>query len=168
MWPFPDSDDAFRAAVREHFGRLALECDASFKQIEPLLYGFVTDYAVLTVGAYPGHFKGICVKLRSREAGEKVAVNDGADIGLRNVEEFVSGQCSDVYAKRQRWAADEIREEISGLAGAVRQFAMPFLTYPNGDWAGLRSFVDEKIQNYARSGRRLVRCSANPPWGIRA
>ncbi|HEY4246789.1 MAG TPA: hypothetical protein VGM64_08030 [Lacunisphaera sp.] len=151
MWPFTDPDDAFRSAVRQVFGPLARECNASFKQIEPLIYGFATDHAVLTVGAYPGHFRGICVKLRRRIARERVSVDDRTDIGLKNFEEFVSGTCTDIYSKRQRWAAEEIREEISGLALAVRQFAMPYLTTPNGDWAGLRAFIDEKIEQRART-----------------
>ena len=153
MWPFSNPDDSFRAAVRKEFGPIARECDVSFKQIEPLIYGFVTEYAVLTVGAYPGHFRGICVKLRRRLSGEKVSVNDGADIGVRNIEEFVSGRYSHIYSKRQRWVENEIREEIAGLALAVRQFAMPFLITPNGDWTGLRAFIDAKIEMDAR-GRR--------------
>jgi len=145
MWPFSSPDDAFRSVVREEFGALASECGSSLRQLEPLLFGFVTDHAVLTVGAHPGHFRGICVKLRRRVAGEDVSVKDEADIGLAVVEEFVSGKRSDVYTKRQRWAADEIREEITGLATAVRQFGMSFVATPRGDWDGLRAFVQEKI-----------------------
>ncbi len=144
-WPFSSPDDAFRDSVREEFGALATECDSSLRQLEPLLFGFVTKYAVLTVGAYPGHFRGICVTLRRRIADEDVSLKDGSDIGLAVVEEFVSGRLSDVYAKRQRWAADEIRDEITGLACAARQFALPFLLAPNADWDGLRAFVQEKI-----------------------
>ena len=135
---------------------MARELQASFKQIDPLLYGFATENAVLTVGAYPGHFKGICVKLRRREPGDVVTVRDGVDIGLWNVEEFVCGRTSDVYTKRKHWVAGEIREEISGLADAVRQFAMPFLVSPKADWAGLRAFVEENAENYARSRRISV------------
>jgi len=144
MWPFANPEDAFRAAVREEFGAVARECGSSLRQLEPLLFGFVTDYAVITVGVYPGHFKSTCVKLRRRITGEKICVNDAADIGLAVLEEFVSGSRSDVYTKRQRWASDEIREEIADLATAVRKVALPFVTTPNGDWNGLRAFIQEK------------------------
>lgn len=148
-----DHDDVFRTAVRREFGSLARDCNASLKEIEPLIYGFVTAHAVLTIGAYPGHFRGICVKLRKRVDGEILSVKDGADIGLRNFEEYASGHYSDVYSKRRRWVPDEIEEEIAGLAKAVRQFTMPFLNTPNGDWAGVRAFVDAKIAEYSRVRR---------------
>lgn len=147
MWPFSNPDDAFRDAVREEFGSLARECGAKLTQVEPMIFGFYTNYAVLTIGAYPGHFRGICVKLRQREGREAVAVKDGVDIGLANVEELVTGQRSDVHTKRQHWSAGEIEEEVAGLAALTRRVALPFLTTSEGDWPGLRAFVDEKIAN---------------------
>ena len=128
-------------------GSLARECGATLKQVEPMIFGFSTAYAVLSVGAYPGHFRGICVKLRRREGREEVAVKDGVDIGLANIEELVTGQRSAVHTKRQRWAAGEIEEEVAGLARLCRRVALPFLTTAGGDWTGLRAFVDEKIRN---------------------
>lgn len=145
MWPFSQPEDAFRSAVRQEFGALANECGSSLRQIEPLIFGFVTDHAVLTVGAYPGHFIGICVKLRRRIGGEKLSVDDASDIGLAVVEEFASGSRSDIYTKRQLWAGDQIREEVEGLASAVRRFGLTFVSTPNGDWDGLRAFVQQKI-----------------------
>lgn len=124
---------------------MARECGSSLRQIEPLIFGFVSDYSVLTVGAYPGHFIGICVKLRRRGDGEKLSVDDEADIGLAVIEEFVRGSRSDIYTKRQRWAAGPIREEVTDLASAVRQYALPFVATPSGDWDGLRAFVQEKL-----------------------
>jgi hypothetical protein len=147
MWPFKDTDQAFRDAVRENFGPLAQQFGAKLIQIEPMMFGFSTDYAVLTIGAYPGHFRGICVTLRRREQGERVSVKAGADIGLANVEEFVTGQRSAVYTKRQRWTAGEIQEEVAGLASISRRVAMSFLATAAGDWVGLRAFVDQKIAN---------------------
>jgi hypothetical protein len=153
MWPFSKPkfsstpDEAFCDAVQQEFGSLARECGASLVQIESMIFGFATRHAVLTVGAYPGHFRGICVKLRRREDGESVSVNDGTDIGLANIEEMVIGQRSAVHTQRQRWAAGEIQDEIVGLAAITRRVAMPFLTSPRGDWVGLRKFVDAKIRN---------------------
>lgn len=147
MWPFSNPDEAFRHAVCRDFGALARECGASLVQVESMIFGFSTPHAVLTVGAYPGHFRGICVKLRPRETGESVSVKDGTDIGLANVEEMVTGLRSTVHTRRRRWAAGEIEEEVAGLAAITRRVAMPFLTTPRGDWLSLREFVDEKIQN---------------------
>ena len=147
MWPFPNTDDAFCGAVRQEFGPLARECGTKLTQVEPMIFGFCTNYAVLTIGAYPGHFRGICVKLRRREGREEVAVRDGVDVGLANVEELVTGQRSAVHTKRQRWAAGEVEEEVAGLAALTRRVALPFLTTPEGDWSGLRAFIDEKIRN---------------------
>ena len=152
---FRDSDDAFCDVVQQEFGTLAKECGSVFKQIEPMIFGFCTEYAVLTIGAYSGHFRGICVTLRRREAGEAVSVRDGVDIGLANVEELVTGRHSAVYRARQRWEAREIEEEVAGLAAVVRQVALPFLTTPSGDWIGLRAFVDEKIQKASKPGAAL-------------
>jgi hypothetical protein len=129
MWPFPNPDNAFCDAVRQEFGSLARECGASLVQLEPLIFGFATQHAVLTVGAYPGHFRGICVKLRRREDRESVSVKDEADIGLANVEEMITGERSPVHTQRQRWAAGEIRDEISGLAAITRKVAMPFFEF---------------------------------------
>jgi hypothetical protein len=103
MWPFSNPDDAFCGAVRQEFGSLARECGAALQQIDPMIFGFCTEYAVLTIGAYPGHFRGICVKLRRREGREEVSVKDEVDIGLANVEELVAGHSSSVHTKRQRW-----------------------------------------------------------------
>jgi hypothetical protein len=153
MWPFSNPDDAFCAAVRQEFGLLARECGATLRQVEPMIFGFCTQHAVLTIGAYPGHFRSICVKLRPRAGREEVSVKDEADVGLANVEELVTGHCSSVHTKRQRWAAGEIEEEVAGLAAITRRVALPFLTTPAGNWAGLRAFVDEKIAN------------AQKPWG---
>src|SRR4051812_45833259 len=116
MWPFSNPDEAFCEAVRQEFGSLARECAAPLVQIESMVFGFCTERAVLTIGAYPGHFRGICVKLRPREAREHVSLKDEADIGLANVEELVTGRRSPAHTQRQRWAAGEIREEVAGLA----------------------------------------------------
>jgi hypothetical protein len=162
MWPFSksslpsDPDEAFGDAVRKEFGSLARECGASLVQTESMIFGFATQFAVLTIGAYPGHFRGICVKLRSREAGESVSVKDGTDIGLANVEAMITGQVSATHNKRQRWTAGEIREEIEGLAAITRRVAMPFLTTPQGNWRGLRAFVDEKIEKAPKPWRSLL------------
>jgi hypothetical protein len=160
LW-LKNSDDAFCSVVRQEFGPLAGECGADLMQIEPLIFGFCTEHAVLTIGAYPGHFHGICVKVRRREAREEVSVRDGVDIGLANVEEFVTGRLSVVYRKRQRWEALEIEEEVAGLAAVVRQVALPFLTTPDGDWAGLRAFVDEKIQKAPKPGLAFMKGTPN-------
>ena len=155
MWPFSNPDEAFRDAVRREFGSLARDCGASLVQVESMIFGFATQHAVLTVGAYPGHFRGICVKLRPRAAGESVSVKDETDIGLANVEEMVTGQRSAVHTQRQRWAAGEIDEEVAGLADITRRVAMPFLATPSGDWLGLREFVAEKIANAPKPWRGL-------------
>lgn len=147
MWPIRNPDAAFRAAVRQHFGALARECGSRLVDVGAMIFGFRTEHAVLTVGAYPRHFRGICVKLRRREGGGEVRVNDERDIGLANVEEFVAGRRSAVHTKRQRWAAAEIEEEVAGLAEVTRHVDLPFLTMSAGDWEGLRAFVDEKIEN---------------------
>lgn len=147
MWPFSNPEDAFCEAVRREFGSLARECDATLRQVGPMLFGFCTRHAVLTIGAYPGHFRGICVKLRPRDGREEVSVKDEVDIGLANVEELVAGHRSSVHTKRQRWASVEIEEEVAGLAAITRRVALPFLTTPSGDWSSLRAMVDEKIVN---------------------
>jgi hypothetical protein len=155
MWPFSNSDDAFCEAVRKEFGSLARECGATLQQIEPMIFGFGTEFAVLTVGAYPGHFRGICVKLRRREGKEEVSVKDEVDIGLANVEELVTGRTSPIHTKRQRWSSGEIEEEVKGLAAITHHVALPFLNTASGDWAGLRALVEEKIANAPKPWRGL-------------
>jgi len=145
MWPFPNADSAFRDAVRREFAPLATECGASLQEIDTLIFGFCTSNAVLSIGAYPGHFRSVCVKLRRREEGERLSVKDGADFGLAVIEEFVIGRRSEIYSKRQRWESLEIKEEVAALASKTREVAMAFLMTAGGDWAGLRLFVDEKI-----------------------
>jgi hypothetical protein len=151
MWPFQsDPDAAFSNAVRKEFAPLAVSCEATLKQIEPSIFGFVTEYAVLTIGACPGHFRGICVKLRQRRGHEQLSVRDGEDIGLANVEAFATGKVSGTHTKRQRWAADEIAEEVVGLANITRAVALTYLTSPTANWLGLRAFVDAKIEQSLR------------------
>lgn len=150
-----DGDDAFRAVVLQRFGEIAAECGALLKQIEPLIFGFCTEHAVLSIGAYPGHFRGICVKLRQRSGSEDASVRDDVDVGLANFEGFVRpDQPSGIYTRRQRWAADEIRNEVESLATVTREVAMPFLIGRNVDWAGVRQFVDEKIERAKRERSR--------------
>lgn len=166
MWASSNPDKAFCDAVRQDFGSLARECRATLKKIKPLIFGFCTEHAVLTIGAYPGHFRGICVTLRRREQEEEVSVKDGVDIGLANVEELVAGKRSAVHTKRQRWADGEIREEVAELAAVTRRVALPFLTTPTGDWSGLRAFVDEKIQNTPKPHLGLNPNKLNLPPGL--
>ncbi len=155
VWTYPPPDETFRDAVRQEFGALARECGVKLVEVETMIFGFCTPYAVLTIGAYPGHFRGICVKFRRRERDEAVCVNDGVDIGLANIEELVTGRCSAVHTARRRWASDEIWNEVAGLASVTRQVAMSFLITPNGDWTGLRAHVDEKIRNAPKPWRGL-------------
>lgn len=162
MWPFKDNpDNAFRNAVRQEFSPIANECGATLKQIEPFIFGFVTDYAVLTVGAYPGHFRGICVKLRHRENQEPLSVKDGADIGLANVEALVTGKASAIHTKRECWSSAEIAAEITGLAKITKQVGLSFLISPKADWVGLRTFVDAKIEQAMREQPWLKKYSQN-------
>jgi hypothetical protein len=146
-----DGDEAFRDVVRRTFGEIATEWGASLKQIEPRIFGFCTEHAVLTIGAYPGHFRGVCVKLRHRLPGDDVGVRDDLDIGLANFEAFSRpGQPSHIYTRRERWSAEEIRKEVESLATVTREVVKPFLTDPNADWAGVRLFVDKKIEQAMR------------------
>jgi hypothetical protein len=145
MWPFQDSDDYFCDAVQQYFAPLAKECGASLRTVEPMIFGFRTQFAVLTIGAYPGHFRSLCVKLRPSGKEEAVCVKDGADIGLANIEQFVVGKISEVYSERQRWAKEPIRKEVEGLARIVREVAMPFLTTPNADWNGVRDMIAARV-----------------------
>jgi hypothetical protein len=161
MWPFQNSDEAFRSTVRREFALLAVDCGATLQEIETMIFGFCTPNAVLTIGAYPGHFRSICVKLRRREEGERLSVKDGADFGLAVIEEFVAGRRSDIYSKRQRWESAEIKEEVEALALKTREVAMKFLTTAEGDWLGLHAFVDEKIRK-ARDERPWLKKYEKP------
>jgi hypothetical protein len=145
MWPFKNSDDVFCDAVRSEFTPLAQEFGTSLQRVEPLIFGFRTQHAVLTIGAYPGHFRSICVKIRSSGKEEAVSVKDGIDIGLANIELFVTGKMSEIYDERQQWAPTPIRNEIEALAKKVHEVAMPFLGTANADWDGLRDMIAAKI-----------------------
>jgi hypothetical protein len=145
MWPFQNSDDYFCDAARQYFAPLAEDCGASLRLVEPMIFGFRTQFAVLTIGAYPGHFRSLCVKLRPNEKEESLCVKDGADIGLANIEQFVTGRISEVYSERQHWAKEPIRKEVESLARIVREVAMPFITTPNADWDGVRDMIAERV-----------------------
>jgi len=100
---------------------------------------------MLTIGAYPGHFRSLCVKLRSSKKEESVSVRDGADIGLANIELFVSGRVSEVYSERKEWSAGALRKEVEALATKVREVAMPFLSGSSADWDGVRDMIAARV-----------------------
>lgn len=131
--------------MKAAFGELAAQCGTKLTQVEPLLFGFATEFAILTVGAYPGHFRSVCVKIRPRVGTEEVSTKDGADIGLANIERFVKGSISGVHNQRQEWDCDPIRAEIQALAALTREVAWPFLQARNADWAGLREMIDQSV-----------------------
>jgi hypothetical protein len=154
MWPFQDTDSVFREAVEREFAPLAKECGSNLQKVESMIFGFRTPYAVLTVGAYAGHFRSICVKIRPRTTDEDVSVRDGIDIGLANIELFLTGRLSEIYTQRKQWSPEPIREEIEALARKVREVAMPFLTKPDANWIGVRTMIAERIK----------KMSAETPW----
>ena len=141
MWPFENDDDAFRAADGKDVGPLAAECGARLQHIDPMIFGFRTQHAVMTIGAYPGHFRSLCVKLRPSGKEEAVSVKDGCDIGLANIEQFVTGKVSSFYSERTAWERAQLRKEVENLAAKVREVAMPFLTSPAADWDGVRDMI---------------------------
>jgi len=161
MWPFSSPDDAFRGAVQKEFGALAQECGTTLVQIEPLIFGFRTRYAVLTIGAYPGHFRSVCVKFRSSEKEEAVAVKDGADIGLANIELFVTGSVSEIYDERKDWSAAALRKEVEALATKVREVGMPFLASAGADWAGVRDMIAARVSRMFEEKPWLKRYEKN-------
>jgi len=145
MWPFHSPDEVFRKAVEREFGALAEECGARLQTVSPMVFGFRTQHAVLTIGVYPGHFRRTCVKLRPSGKDERVTVLDGADIGLANIEQFVTGNVSSIYSERNTWSAEPILKEVKALAAKVREVAMPFLVSPAADWDGVRDMIAARV-----------------------
>lgn len=145
MWPFSNPDHAFRKAVLSEFAPLATECGSNLQKVAPMIYGFRTHHAILTVGAYPGHFRSLCVKLRPSGKEEVVCVRDEVDIGLANFELFVTGKVSEVYSEREHWRAGALRKEVEALARKVREVAMPFLTTSRAKWDGVRDMIAANI-----------------------
>jgi hypothetical protein len=145
MWPFQNADDAFCEAVQREFAPIAKDCGTTLQKVEPLIYGFRSQHAVLTIGAYPGHRRSVCVKLRSSGKEEAVCVKDGIDIGLANIELFITKELSGIYSERESWQAAPLRKEVADLARKVREVAMPFLTSPDADWDGVRDMIAARV-----------------------
>jgi hypothetical protein len=170
MWPFSkpgrgetgkqvdEQHRAFREAVEREFTPLARECGDSLHEVDTWIFGFCAPHAVLTVGAYPGHYRSICVKIRYRDADNVPSVRDGADIGLANIDFFVTGQMSEVFKqRREAWASAPIEREIAALSAKTREIAMPFLKSPAADWDGVRGMIAERIEKAAEEHRRKSR-----------
>lgn len=145
MWPFKNADDAFCDAVRREFAPIAKDCGTTLQKIDPMTFGFRSQHAVLTIGAYPGHRRSVCVKLRPSGKEEVVCVKDGIDIGLANIELFVTNAMSGIYLERAGWDAEPLRKEVAALARKVREVAMPFLMSPDADWDGVREMIAKRI-----------------------
>jgi hypothetical protein len=161
MWPSDNADDAFRESVRDQFTALASDCGGQLEQIDPLIFGFRSPCAVLTIGAYPGHYRGVCVKLRSSVTDEPVSLNDRADIGLANIEVFVTGKKSEVYNVRKKWAPDELKLEVQALAAKVKEVALPYLLSRDADWNGVREMIGANFKKTLEEKPWLKKYSRN-------
>lgn len=170
MWPFAKSDasqsdskvdeqlEAFVGAVRREFGPIAQDCGASLHKVDTWILGFCAPHAVVTVGAYPGHYRSICVKLRYRDKDSVPSVRDETDIGLANIDLFVTGQLSVIFKQsRESWKPEPIEREVMALAAKTREIAMPFLKSPVADWEGVRKMIAERIERAAEERRRNAR-----------
>ena len=145
MWPFQNADDAYCDAVQREFAPIARDCGTTLQTIEPLIFGFRAPYAILTIGAYAGHHRSLCVKLRWSGKEEEVCVKDGIDVGLANIELIDTKKISEIYSERQRWEAGSLRKEVAALAKKVREVAMPFLTTPDANWDGVRDMIAARV-----------------------
>jgi len=137
---------AFRRSVEAHFTPVAASFGSDLKRLSPSLYGFLTDHTVVTIGVYHGHFPGMCVKMRQRQVGDTLDVSDGRDIGLGNVVAFSDPGAPQHGYPEESWTEASLDVEAHALADQLVRYGRPFLTNPEADWSGLRSYIDQQIK----------------------
>ena len=135
----------FRRVVADEFSPIAQQCRSRLIDLGSWRFGFSTQTAIVTVGAYDGHLPSIVVKLRERRKEEPVLVDDSRDIGLGNLMLFVDG-ASEPKSRPSKWDLPEIEREIRALATDTVKYVAPFVSSPTPDWDGLRTFVDRRIE----------------------
>jgi hypothetical protein len=137
---------AFRHSVEEHFTGIATAFGSRLERLSPSLYGFFTDHAVVTVGIYHGHLPGMCVKLRERQAGDVLAVNNDRDIGLGNIVAFSDSAAPQHGHPEGYWTEASLDAEVRALADQLVCYGRPFVTNPKADWKGLRNYIKQQVK----------------------
>jgi hypothetical protein len=137
---------AFRRSVEAHFTPVAVSFGSRLLRLSPSLYGFLTRYAVVTIGVYHGHFPAVVVKLRQRQPSDTLGVADGRDIGLGNIVAFLDPSVPRDERPDEYWTDETLDAEARRHADDLLRYGRPFVTEPDADWKGLRSFVDQQIK----------------------
>jgi hypothetical protein len=136
----------FQRSVKAYFTPVAISFGSRLKRLSPSLYGFLTDYAVVTIGIYHGHFPGVCVKVRQREPGEPLAVADGRDIGLANIVAFSDSTAPPRPNPVAPWTEASLETEVRTLADELVRYGRPFVMEAKADWNRLRGYVHQQIK----------------------
>jgi hypothetical protein len=150
---------AFHESVEECFGKVADDFDSKLERLSPRLYGFLTKYAVVTVGVYFGHIPNICVKLRERRPDDVLGVDDERDIGLGWLVAFAEPFVP-IETPGARTEAS-LNMEVRRLAVTLSKYGRPFLADDDADWKRVQDAVAEKVRR--ESGPHEQRVAPGQP-----
>lgn len=137
---------AFRRSVKAHFTDVACAVGSRLKRLSSSLYGFTTEYAIVTIGVYHGHFPGVCVKFRQRLPADALGVDDDRDIGLANIVAFSDSAAPPDTYPDEYWTTDSLDNELRRLATSLLRYGQPFLADPRADWKALRGWLDQRVK----------------------
>jgi hypothetical protein len=137
---------AFRRSVTAHFAEAAVAVGSRLKRLSSSLYGFTTEYAIVTIGVYHGHFPAVCVKLRQRAPADALVVDGDKDIGLANIVAFSDPSAPPETQPEHYWTADSLDSDLRRLAANLLRYGQPFLIDPKADWRALRTWLDKRVK----------------------
>jgi len=143
--------EAFRAAAKEYFGQLAIDCRTSLQKVMSNVYGFETAVAIVTIAVYHGHRPAIMAKIRNRTPSDHVYVDDSRDIAASWFVERETGQTARGMPEYDGWTEQTIDEAVQQEASALRTHAWAYLNDKTADWDGMRQWREVQIaKNMAR------------------
>ena len=151
----PDQMAIFQSLVEKHFGEVATAHGFQLENLSPSLFGFLTSCAIVTIGVYPGHNPAVCIKLRERKPGDKLGENDQRSIGLGVVLKYLVSMAQ-IKPVDTDYDKLELSEKIAVQAAHLAQYGKPYLTNPNADWKGLRTWLDVKIKKGRTEMKELL------------